>query len=117
MVTMRSRCGRLANGCMSSRSRRPRSTGRTLPGMKSSRWRYLNIECVDDAGTVYAQFNMHKGLTAKKVGKMELLPPCTSAPKALVDEIVVTGLADVYLQLTQTLSANSAAGVSAAVSV
>ncbi|KAL6228913.1 hypothetical protein BDW75DRAFT_246201 [Aspergillus navahoensis] len=93
----------------------PALDGKNLTWKKSSRWEYLNIECVDDAGTMYAQFNMHKGLSAKKAGKMELLPPCTSAPKALVDDIVVTGLADVYLQLTQTLSANSAAGASAGV--
>jgi len=97
----------------------PALGGKTLVWKKSSRgWKYLNIECVDEgSGTVYARFVMHKGLSTKKAGKLEILEPCaTAGNNGLVDELVVTGLADVYLQLMQTMSANSAAGASAGVS-
>ncbi|KAL2811396.1 hypothetical protein BJX63DRAFT_276173 [Aspergillus granulosus] len=93
----------------------PALGGKNLVWKKSNRWKYLNIECVDDTGTVYAQFNMHKGLSMKKAGKLDILEPC-SISKGLVDELVVTGLAVVYLQLMHTMSANSAAGASAGVS-
>jgi hypothetical protein len=95
----------------------PALGGKTLVWKKSSVWKFLNIECVDEStGTVYARFAMHKGLSAKKAGTLELLAPCASAPAALVDEIVVTGLADVHLQMSQVAAANSAAGASAGVS-
>ncbi|KAJ0413097.1 hypothetical protein BJY00DRAFT_297409 [Aspergillus carlsbadensis] len=90
--------------------------GKRLIWKKSSGWKYLNVECVDESGTVYARFNMHKGLSTKKAGKLEILEPCQRGGQGLVDEVVVTGLADVYLQLMQTMSANSAAGASAGVS-
>ncbi|KAL2837099.1 hypothetical protein BJY01DRAFT_221287 [Aspergillus pseudoustus] len=94
----------------------PALGGKQLVWKKSKAWKFLNIECVDEAsGTVYARFVMHKGLSTKKAGKLEILEPAASA-QGLLDELVVTGLADVYLQLMQTMSANSAAGASASVS-
>ncbi|KAL3451399.1 hypothetical protein BJX65DRAFT_267860 [Aspergillus insuetus] len=95
----------------------PAFGGKTLVWKKSSAWKFLNIECVDETtGTVYARFSMHKGLSAKKAGTLQLLQPCASAPAALVDELVVTALADVQLQMSQVAAANSAAGASASVS-
>jgi hypothetical protein len=95
----------------------PALGGNRLVWKKSSAWKFLNIECVDESsGTVYARFAMHKGLSAKKAGTLELLGACQGAPAALVDELVVTGLADVQLQMSQVAAANSAAGASAGVS-
>ncbi|KAL2839521.1 hypothetical protein BJY01DRAFT_28267 [Aspergillus pseudoustus] len=90
--------------------------GKNLIWKKSKSWKYLNIECVDNAGTVYARFNMQKWVSTKKAGKLEILEPCIRAPSGLVNELVVTGLAGIYLQLMQTISANSAAGANAGVS-
>ncbi|KAL4876946.1 hypothetical protein BJY04DRAFT_199245 [Aspergillus karnatakaensis] len=84
-------------------------------------WKYMNIECSDESGTVYARFDSHKGWSGKKAGRMEILAPAAPGGKALVDEIMVTGLANVYLQLSSMMAANgsaaaSSAGVAAAVS-
>ncbi|KAL4862348.1 hypothetical protein BDV12DRAFT_178947 [Aspergillus spectabilis] len=84
-------------------------------------WKYMNIECTDENGTVYARFDSHMGWSGKKAGRLNILEPAAAGGKAAVDEIVVTGLANVYLQLSSMMAANgsaaaSSAGVAAAVS-
>ncbi|KAL3473233.1 hypothetical protein BJX99DRAFT_234107 [Aspergillus californicus] len=87
--------------------------GKKLTWKKASAWKFLDMECVDEAGVLYATFKGHKGWSAKKTGRLEMLEPCKAGEKGLADEIVVTGVAKVYLQITQTVGANAAAGASA----
>lgn len=87
--------------------------GKKLTWLKSKEWLWLNLDCVDESGTLFAQFKGHKSWTGKKSGRLQIYQP---AEQALTDELVVTALADVYLQLMSGLSASSAAGASAGVS-
>ncbi|KAL2813349.1 hypothetical protein BDW59DRAFT_154853 [Aspergillus cavernicola] len=89
--------------------------GKRLTWKNTSRWTWLNMECLDDSGAVYATFKAHKGWSGKKTGRLELQEACRAGGKGLVDEIVVTGLANVYIQIAQAVSSNSAAGAGAGV--
>ncbi|KAL4925337.1 uncharacterized protein BDV17DRAFT_272429 [Aspergillus undulatus] len=91
--------------------------GKKLTWKREKSWVSMNLECVDEAGTVYAHFKSGKSWSGKKAGKLEILKAAEAGGKAVTDELVVTGLANIYLQLMQTMSANSAAGASAGASV
>ncbi|KAL4940234.1 hypothetical protein BDV06DRAFT_24119 [Aspergillus oleicola] len=93
-----------------------KALGQKLTWKRSKSWLHMNLDCVDDSGTVLAHFKAGKGWSGKKAGKLEIYEPAARGGKGLTDEIVVTGLANVYLQLCQTMSANSAAASSASVS-
>ncbi|RDW83552.1 uncharacterized protein DSM5745_03878 [Aspergillus mulundensis] len=94
--------------------------GRQLTWKRSKGWKGLGLECVDADGTVLAIWKAHRSWSGKKAGRLEILGT-GPAGNGLVDELVVTGLANVYLQMMQTMAANSAgaasAGSAAAVSV
>ncbi|KAI9373921.1 hypothetical protein BJX61DRAFT_541283 [Aspergillus egyptiacus] len=94
----------------------PALGGTKLIWRRGRSWtKWLDLECVDESGaTVYARFLTGSSWSLKKAGWLEILEPVTtmttgSNSKGLVDELVVTGLANVYLQLMQNLSASAAA--------
>jgi hypothetical protein len=62
----------------------------------------MTTECTDRAGAVYAKFTEHKGWSGKRAGRLEIFPPVAVGGKALADELVVTGLATVYLLILQS---------------
>ncbi|KAL4961124.1 uncharacterized protein BDV14DRAFT_181190 [Aspergillus stella-maris] len=90
--------------------------GQTFTWKRSKSWLHMNVDCVDENGTVLAHFKASKGWSGKKAGKLEIYEAASKGGKAFTDELVVTGLANVYLQLSQTAAANSAAASSASVS-
>ncbi|KAL3455233.1 hypothetical protein BJX64DRAFT_297890 [Aspergillus heterothallicus] len=69
--------------------------------------RDLDLDCVEEkTGSVFATWRAHKGWSGRKAGRMEILQPAVEAAmvagdKGAVDELVVTGLANVYLQIMQ----------------
>ncbi|KAL4899462.1 hypothetical protein BDW74DRAFT_163470 [Aspergillus multicolor] len=88
--------------------------GKHLSWKRGKCWKALNLECVDEAGTVFATWKAHSTWSGKKAGRLEILEPAMPGGKGVVDELVVTGLANVYLQMMQTMSASSAAGAASA---
>ncbi|KAL4994884.1 hypothetical protein BDV10DRAFT_175852 [Aspergillus recurvatus] len=87
---------------------------------KRSDWKRMNLECVDEDGVVFAKWTSHSCWSKKKTGRLEIYEPAARGGKRAVDELVVTGLANVRLQQMQTAGANAAAssaGTAAAVSV
>lgn len=81
---------------------------RSVPGNKHLVWKnngiYTSNICTDKSGTVYAKFTEHKGWSGKRAGRLEIFQPAAVGGKALVDELVVTGLATVYLMIIQSAS-------------
>ncbi|CBF71486.1 predicted protein [Aspergillus nidulans FGSC A4] len=96
--------------------------GEELPMRPTSHWKHskgwtgMNLECVDENGVVFAKWMAHTGWSVKKSGRLEIYEPAAVGGKEMADELVVTGLANVYLLQIQTNSANAAAGSAAAVS-
>lgn len=76
----------------------------------------MDLECVDENGVVFAKWMAHTGWSVKKSGRLEIYEPAAVGGKEIADELVVTGLANVYLLQIQTNSANAAAGSAGAVS-
>ncbi|KAL5337402.1 hypothetical protein BJX70DRAFT_369738 [Aspergillus crustosus] len=99
----------------------PALGGKHIIWKRPSSWnlKCMNIQCTDENGTVYARFESHSGWSGKKCGRLNILEPAAAGGKAFVDELVVTGLANVYLQIQTMMAANgsaaSSAGVAAAV--
>ncbi|KAL4803087.1 hypothetical protein BDV18DRAFT_145104 [Aspergillus unguis] len=93
-------------------------SGKSFFWRKAS-WRYLHLQCVDESGTVFATFRSHKSWSGKKAGRLEIMPAAAEGGQGLVDELVVTGLADVYYQMMQAMAASgtSAASASSAAAV
>ncbi|KAL2862523.1 uncharacterized protein BJX67DRAFT_366183 [Aspergillus lucknowensis] len=98
----------------------PALGGRNLVWKRMKGWKALDLECVDETGTVYAVFRSNESWSMKKAGKLEILQPCAAGGPRVCDEIVVTGMATLQLHLMQLAAAGAAsgsAGASAAVSV
>ncbi|KAL4971713.1 hypothetical protein BDW66DRAFT_163484 [Aspergillus desertorum] len=86
---------------------------------RRSDWKRMDLECVDDNGAVFAKWMSHSSW-GKKTGRLEIYEPAAVGGKAVADELVVTGLANVHLQQMHTAGANVAAagaGTAAVVSV
>ncbi|KAL3496841.1 hypothetical protein BJX62DRAFT_232033 [Aspergillus germanicus] len=96
----------------------PSLGGKKLVWVKSSRWKYLYLDCVDEDGVVYATYRPHGGVSTKKGGTLELLGPCGAGTagkeSALVDEIIVTALVTIRVRMREG-SATSASGAANAV--
>ncbi|KAL4771832.1 hypothetical protein BDW60DRAFT_188482 [Aspergillus nidulans var. acristatus] len=90
--------------------------GKHLTWKRSRGWTRTNLECVDENGAVFAKWIAHSGWSVKKSGRLEIYEPAAVGEKKVADELVVTGLANVYLLQMQTKSANAAAGSASAVS-
>ncbi|KAL4778858.1 hypothetical protein BJX76DRAFT_342280 [Aspergillus varians] len=91
--------------------------GKRLVWKNTKKWVTMNLECVDASGTVYARFTAHKGWSGKKTGRLEILEPAAAGGKVGTDELVVTGLANVYMQIVQAAGSAGAAGASSSVAV
>lgn len=86
--------------------------GRTLTWKRKS---YLSFssdfECVDPAGKVLATFYSHKGISMTRTGRFQIVGPEVLQSKRATDEVIVSGIAHVYLEY---IARSSAAGAGAA---
>ena len=86
--------------------------GRTLKWRRRSILSFTNdFECVDArSGKVLATFYSHRGISMTRAGRFEISGPEVLRSKRVTDEIIVSGLAHVYLEY---VARSSAAGASA----
>ncbi|KAL2858508.1 hypothetical protein BJY01DRAFT_241837 [Aspergillus pseudoustus] len=82
--------------------------GRWLTWKRSKGSKYFDLDCVDETGeVVYASWRAYKTGSGKKTGRTEILQPAAevAGDKGFTDELAVTGLANVYVQIMMIVAA------------
>lgn len=90
-------------------------------GGGSLKWRsksFLSLsndfECVDGSGRVLATFYSNRGISMTRAGRFEIVAPEVLQSKRVTDEVIVTGMAHVYLEyVARSSAAGAAAGAGA----
>ncbi|KAL4884901.1 hypothetical protein BJY04DRAFT_180946 [Aspergillus karnatakaensis] len=91
----------------------PSLGGKRLTWKKSSMWKSFHLECTDESGIVYATYKPHGGFSTKKSGRLEVLEPCRAGGDAVLDELVVSALVNIYILIKMSGAAAAGAGAGA----
>lgn len=90
--------------------------GRALKWKSRSYLSFRNdFECVDESNRVLATFYSNRGISMTRAGRFEIAAPEVLQSQRVTDEVIVTGLAHVYLEyVARSAAAGAAAGGGAA---